>query len=156
MKRIFFIIVLLGSTCLTVMAQKELSVGPLFEGKMIPRKQMVETVVRGEQAKSFKLSLFHSLKMEVSAEQCSGIEELVIKDCGGLESPSVQEYGKKEGRLSYLIAQLADRGGERVYLCYQCYETTEKKLCITLVYMEGSATINDLYKMFKTDKNKKK
>lgn len=156
MKRILFFILTLSIPSLAVIAQKDLSVAPIFEGKIVPQKQMVETVVKGEQAKSYKLSLFHSLKMEVDTEECQSIEELVRKDCGGLESPCVQEYGMKEGRLSYLIAQLPNRQDEHVFLCYQCYGAANGKLCITLVYMEGPATMQDLYKMFKTDKNKKK
>lgn len=156
MKRILLFILVFSTPFMIVMAQTNLNVTPIFEGKIIPQKQMVETLVKGEQAKSYKLSLFHSLKMEVEAEKCHDIEELVRKDCGGLESPHVQEYGMKEGRLSYLIAQLPDQHDDHVFLCYQCYESEKGKLCITLVYMEGPATIKDLYKMFKTDKNKKK
>lgn len=156
MKRILLFILVFSTPFMIVMAQTNLNVTPVFEGKIIPQKQMVETLVKGEQAKSYKLSLFHSLKMEVEAEKCHDIEELVRKDCGGLDSLHVQEYGMKEGRLSYLIAQLSDQHDDHVFLCYQCYENEKGKLCITLVYMEGPATIKDLYKMFKTDKNKKK
>ena len=139
-----------------ILAQKGLNVSPVFEGTVIPEKRMVKTLVRGSQAKSYKLSLFHSLKMEASAEECDQIETLLKKDCHGLESESVQEYGMRDGRLSYLIAQLPDRDNLHIFLCYQCYEEPEGNFHLTLVYMEGAATIMDLYKIFKTDKNKKK
>lgn len=154
MKRLLLFILLLSTSLLSVMAQKDMNVASVFDGKIIPRKQMVETVVKGEQAQRYKLSLFHSLKMEAGDEECREIEELVLKDCGGLNAPSVQEYGMKEGYLSYLITKLPSRHDDQVYLCYQCYRNEEGKLCITLVYMEGPATMKDLYKMFKTEKKK--
>lgn len=154
MKRILTIVLCLCAPFAVALAQKGLSVEPVFEGKVIPAKRMVKAVVKGEQARRYKLSLFHSLKMEVDSAECCRIEELVKQDCQGLDSPQVQEYGMREGRLSYLIAQLPNRHGEQVFLCYQCYEEPEGCFHSTLVYMEGAATLKDLYRMFKTDKKK--
>lgn len=152
MKRILFFILLLAAPLTAAWAQKGLGVEPVFEGKVIPAKRMVKAVVRGEQAQRYKLSLFHSLKMTADSTECCQIEQLVKQDCRGLDSPLVQEYGMKEGRLSYLIAQLPSRQDGQVFLCYQCYEEPQGSFHLTLVYMQGEATLKDLYKMFKTEK----
>lgn len=152
MKRILFFILLLAAPLTAAWAQKGLGVEPVFEGKVIPAKRMVKAVVRGEQAKRYKLSLFHSLKMTADSTECCQIEQLVRQDCRGFDSPLVQEYGMKEGRLSYLIAQLPNQQDGQVFLCYQCYEEPQGSFHLTLVYMQGEATLKDLYKMFKTEK----
>jgi hypothetical protein len=154
MNRILMIILCLCAPFVAVRAQKELRVEPVFEGKVIPAKRMVKAVVKGEQAKRYRLSLFQSLKMTADSTECQQIAELVRQDCRGLDSPLVQEYGMKEGRLSYLIAQLPNRQDEQVFLCYQCYEEPQGSFHLTLVYMEGPATMKDLYKMFKTENKK--
>ena len=79
MKRL--VILLAFTACqLFAMAQKELHIGPLFEGKIVPHDQMVETRVRGRSLSKYGLTYFHSLRFEPSTKEEKAIKKLLKED----------------------------------------------------------------------------
>ena len=59
------------------------------------------------------------------------------------------ELEYRDGHLYYAIVQIADtKKGLHRYICYQCRQETGGN-SITLVYMEGKASLADLRKTFK-------
>jgi hypothetical protein len=50
--------------------------------------------------------------------------------------------------LTYGLIQLKPFGVMRRYLCYQARETEFKGWMIAIIYLEGSATLQDLRSMF--------
>ena len=149
MKRIIILTVCLGIAFARVAAQKDMAVSPVFAGKVIPKKRMEETLIKGETIHKFKLTLFRSLKMEVSTTERNTIESMVLLDGEGMETSPEAEYEMKDGHLYYCIVSLPAK--QKHYLCYQCYESRPDTFVVTLVYMEGWATLKDLHKTFKRD-----
>ena len=149
MKRLIILMACLGIALAQAAAQKDMAVSPVFAGKIIPKKRMEETLVKGESIHKFKLSLFRSLKMEVSTVERDTIESLVLLDAPGMEDSSETEYEMKDGHLSYCIVSLPAQ--QKRYLCYQCYESRPDTYQLTLVYIEGWATLKDLHKTFKRE-----
>lgn len=147
MKRIIILTICLVAALAEAVAQRDMAVSPVFAGKVIPKKRMEETLVKGESIHKFKLSLFRSLKMEVSAAERDTIESLVLRDVEGFEDSPEAEYELKDGHLSYCISSLAAQ--QKRYLCYQCYESRPSTYQLTLVYIEGWATLKDLHHTFK-------
>ena len=147
MKRIIILTICLVTVLVETAAQKDMAVAPVFAGKVIPKKRMEETLVKGESIHKFKLSLFRSLKMEVSTAERDTIESLVLLDAPGMEDSSETEYEMKDGHLSYCIVSLPAQ--QKRYLCYQCYESRPDTYQLTLVYIEGWATLKDLHRTFK-------
>ncbi|MCR4921123.1 MAG: DUF6108 family protein [Bacteroidaceae bacterium] len=147
MKRIIILTLLLSMALAQAVAQKDMAVTPVFAGKIVPKKRMEETLVKGESIHKFKLSLFRSLKMEVSTAERDSIESLVLHDVEGLEDSPEAEYEMKDGHLSYCISSLPAQ--QKCYLCYQCYESRPGNYQLTLVYIEGWATLKDLHHTFK-------
>lgn len=133
---------------LGVWAQRGLHVSPVFEGEVVPRKSMIETLVRGESLQKYKLQFFRSVKMNVPADKRGAIADRVLRDAS---RPGTQSLEKEvdAGQLTYCILQLADRDGRKRYLCYQSYEAARGGYNIVLVYMEGWATLADLHQSFK-------
>lgn len=151
MKRILLLIACLASTAISLMAQQNLHVFPIFQGEIIPKKRMVETYVKGESLEPYKLTLFHSVKMNVDKFERTSIYDLVMADINSAPAESKDlEYGREKDLVSYCILRLPEVGKKQRYLCYQCYEASTGGENITLVYMEGSATMKDLRKTFKT------
>lgn len=149
MKRLCLLICLLMMPLLVVVAQKNLHVNAIFEGKIIPKNRMVETLAKGESLEQYRLSYFRSVKMNVTDMEYTSIYELVTKDVGMETLAEDMEYGRDNDKASYFILHLPKQQKLERYLCYQCYEASRGGKNITLVYIEGKASMKELKKMFK-------
>ncbi len=134
---------------LMAVAQKGLHVAAIFEGQVIPKNRMVETLVKGESLEQYHLSYFRSVKMNITDMEFGPIWELVQKDVGMETEARNMEYGRENDKASYFILHLPRQQKLERYLCYQCYEASRGGKNITLVYIEGTASMKELKKMFK-------
>lgn len=142
MKR--FVILLAFAACqLFVMAQKELHIGPLFEGKIVPHDQMVETRVRGRSLSKYGLTYFHSVRFEPSTKEEKTLKKLLKEDMAERASQDYQCYIDDEKGLYQVFIQLPVANGKKRVLCYrQRYDS------VLVIYMEGpGASFNTLGKM---------
>ena len=150
MKRTILLILTLV-TCITMMhAQDNLHVHPVFQGKIVPQKRMIETKVIGESLEKYKLTLFHSVKMNTTNVEMTKIWDCVMKDINAQPNETKDlEYAKEGELVSYCIVRLKPQDKLQRYLCYQCYEASQGGYNLTLVYMEGTATLSELKKTFR-------
>lgn len=125
-------------------AQRGLNCNAVFRGKVVPSNRMIETEVRGESVSTYKLSYFHSIKVqvdEVTATKIAGIIELDVDNAVSAET----EYDGD--RLIYAMVELQPFRRVNRYLCYQLKQTAGAE-AITIIYLEGSASLNELHHMF--------
>ncbi len=143
MKR-FLIIIAMTAVFAAAHAQQGLYVNELFQGKIIPKEQMMEIAVRGKSIAKYQLTYFHSLRFIASGEEFSRIKMLVEKDheanmaeSGGEGSYSITN--KKSGKevISFML-RLKPLNGKNRYLCYKTTGRNGKTYETTVVYMEGS------------------
>ena len=142
MKR--FVILLAFIVCqLSVMAQKELHIGALFEGKIVPRDKIVETRVRGRSLSKYGLTYFHSLRFEPSTKEEKAIKKLLKEDMAERASQNYRCYTDDDKGLYQVFMQLPAVNGKNRMLCYkQRYDS------VLVIYMEGpEASFNTLEKM---------
>ena len=142
MKRL--VILLAFTACqLFAMAQKELHIGPLFEGKIVPHDQMVETRVRGRSLSKYGLTYFHSLRFEPSGKEEKTLKKLLKEDMAERASQEYKCYIDDEKDLYQVFMQLPAVNGKNRMLCYkQRYDS------VLVIYMEGpEASFNTLEKM---------
>ena len=142
MKRL--VILLAFTACqLFAMAQKELHIGPLFEGKIVPHDQMVETRVRGRSLSKYGLTYFHSLRFEPSSKEEKTLKKLLKEDMAERASQEYKCYIDDEKDLYQVFMQLPAVNGKNRMLCYkQRYDS------VLVIYMEGpEASFNTLEKM---------
>ena len=125
------------------MAQKELHIGPLFEGKIVPHDQMVETRVRGRSLSKYGLTYFHSLRFEPSGKEEKTLKKLLKEDMAERASQEYKCYIDDEKDLYQVFMQLPAVNGKNRMLCYkQRYDS------VLVIYMEGpEASFNTLEKM---------
>ena len=128
------ILLLLVLSGLQASAQQGLSVYPLFEGKIIPATQMIETRVAGREIAKYQLSLFRSLRFVATTEQQQKVDELVERDSKG----HFVMMSNKNG-VSTVMVQFPPRGSVNRFLC----KKTKKKMKgghaeIIVLYMEGA------------------
>lgn len=128
-------------------AQEGLHINRVFGKPYRQQKDAVEVWVEGKQLKVYNLSLFRSLTLQPSSDMLQDIESAIIKD---EQSAIEKEVGKIGGRIYYGFFRFADKDGSFRYLFYRnsaLRHRTSKE--VTVVYMEGKATWEELKKMFK-------
>ena len=148
MKRILLTITALLLAVWTASAQKNLEVGAVFDGRVVPRKVMKETFIKSAALDPFNLEQYHSVSFSGDARILEDISRRVLADA---EKATDQEIHMDEGKMVYAILTFERANRDNQFVCYQCV-SKEDSYAITLVYMHGPATLNDLKRLFKTKK----
>ena len=151
MKRTFFILSMLIGICLSTSAQRGLQINEVFEGKVIAKQYMQESLIKGDNVAPYKLRLLHTVKFLANNSQRAKADALFNIDMRERisDDDSNMEMETRDGFLYYAIVQLTDNDkGSHRYICYQC-RPKSTKFDITMVYMEGEASLADLRKTFK-------
>lgn len=151
MKRTLFILSMLIGICLSTSAQRGLQINEIFEGKVIAKQYMQESLIKGDNVAPYKLRLLHTVKFLANNSQRAKADALFNIDMKERisDDDSNMEMETRDGFLYYAIVQLTDNDkGSHRYICYQC-RPKSTKFDITMVYMEGEASLADLRKTFK-------
>lgn len=145
MKRILIFVLILLLSAGPALAQRGLNCYPIFRGKVVPQKAMVVTEVRGDGLATYKLSHYRGLRFQVDSLTAAKAAALVEADALAAESAETEKSGSM---LTYALAQLKPSGKTRRYLCYQAKDNGFGGWIVTILYLEGSATLEDLRSMF--------
>lgn len=151
MRRTLFILSMLIGICLSTSAQRGLQINEVFEGKVIAKQYMQESLIKGDNVAPYKLRLLHTVKFLANNSQRAKADALFNIDMRERisDDDSNMEMETRDGFLYYAIVQLTDNDkGSHRYICYQC-RPKSTKFDITMVYMEGEASLADLRKTFK-------
>ena len=138
----FLFLLLLGTGIAS--AQRDLKSYPVFQGKVVPEKQMVATEVRGGSMALYKLDYYRGVSFQVSGPLASQVAALVGQDA---ENALSHETEKTGDLLTYALIQPKSKGKAHRYLCYQA-QPAGSDWKVTLLYLEGPATLEDLRNMF--------
>lgn len=136
---------------LSTSAQRGLQINEVFEGKVIAKQYMQESLIKGDNVAPYKLKLLHTVKFLANNLQRAKADALFNIDMKERisDDDSNMEMETRDGFLYYAIVQLTDNEkGSHRYICYQC-RPKSTKFDITMVYMEGEASLADLRKTFK-------
>lgn len=146
MKRIFALVLALLACALSLSAQSGLKVEQFFDGRYKRRADATDITVSGKQAKAYGLTLFRSISIEGRPSDISDIENAVKVD--GARATD-KEVGTKGGRLYYGFYRLPPRDRLNRYLFYRNSTLSgHRSPGVTLIYMEGTATIEEIKKNF--------
>ena len=147
MKRIYAIIVLMLALVMEGQSQTGLQIAELFNGQYKRKDNAIEVVVKGTQLERYKLKVFRSLTVKNDPKDFEHIEKLVEQD-------EKNAISKETGRI-----------GERLYYAFYCFPSEKEHYRyifyrnsslrktesneLTLIYMEGNVTMDELKVMFK-------
>ena len=147
MKRIYAIIVLMLALVMESQSQTGLQIAELFNGQYKRKDNAIEVVVKGNQLERYKLKVFRSLTVKNDPKDFERIEKLVEQD-------EKNAISKETGRI-----------GERLYYAFYCFPSEKEHYRyifyrnsslrktesneLTLIYMEGNVTMDELKIMFK-------
>ena len=148
MRRILLTIIALLLSIGTASAQGDLQVGAIFDGKVIPSKVMKETFIKSSQLDPFNLEQYRSVSFTADDKVLEEVSRRVLADA---ENATDQEIHMNEGKLVYAILTFEATNRDNRFVCYQCVSKNGSH-AITLVYMHGPATLDDLKRLFKTKK----
>lgn len=127
--------------------QEGLNVSRLFDGQYKQQTNAIEVLVKGRKLKPYNLTLFRSLTVKNSPKEFQQIEELVVQD--GLQALD-KETGMIGGKLYYGFYRLPPKGERYRYLFFRNSSLRKVESDeVTVVYMEGYATLEELKQMFK-------
>lgn len=128
-------------------AQNGLNIAQLFDGRYKQEANAIEVLVKGRKLEPYKLTLFRSLTVKNDPEKFDKIEELVTRD--GRQALD-KETGMIGGKLYYAFFRLPPKGKSYRYLFFRnsSLRTVESDE-VTVVYMEGYATLEELKQLFK-------
>ena len=128
---------------LLVMAQNDLHIGALFEGKIVPHDQLVETRVRGRSLSKYGLTYFHSIRFTPNRKEEKTIRKLLEQDMAERTSQDYKCFKDDDKDVYKVFLQLFEDSGKKRMLCFK--QHYEKML---VIYMEGpEATFDTLEKM---------
>lgn len=144
MKKIVISLMALLLLTVSASAQRDLSCYPVFQGKIVPGKQMVVTEVRGSSMAAYKLDYYRGVSFQADEALAKQVAALVESDAAATESAQTE---KVSGFLTYALVQPVSRRKSNRFLCYQARPIGEQWK-VTLLYLEGPATLEDLRKMF--------
>ncbi len=144
MKKTIVTLMALLLLALSASAQRDLNCYPVFQGKVVPRKQMVVTEVRGSSMAAYQLDYYRGISFLANEALTRKVAALVEADADGA---AVNETEKVGDLLTYALVQPLSTGKMNRYLCYQAREVGDKWK-VTILYLEGAATLDDLRKMF--------
>ena len=145
-------LIILGITMLAVLsisAQKGMHVEALFDGRFKQDKRAVEVLIKGKELKKYHLTLFRSLTVTDALALSKEIETLVSQDA---EAAVDKEVGKVGTRPYYGFYCFPPEKESYRYLFYRntsVLPDNTKKPEVTIVYMEGQVTLEELKQMFR-------
>lgn len=144
MKKLLLFLLALLLTSGAAFAQRGLNSNAIFRGRVIPSERMVRTEVRGSSMTTYKLDFYRSVRFQVDKKTALEVAALVKADAAAAISAETEMTGDL---LTYALVQPAGRGKTHRYLCYQA-RPEGPAWVITILYLEGSATLADLRSMF--------
>ena len=140
MKKLLLFLLALLLTSGAAFAQRGLNSNAIFRGRVIPSERMVRTEVRGSSMTTYKLDFYRSVRFQVDKKTALEVAALVKADAEAAISAETEMTGDL---LTYALVQPAGRGKTHRYLCYQA-RPEGPAWVITILYLEGSATLADL------------
>ena len=147
MRRVFTIIILTLVFVVEGQSQTGLQIAELFNGSYKRKDNAIEVVVKGSQLERYRLKVFRSLTIKNDPKDFERIEKLVEQD----EKKAIsKETGRIGERLYYAFYCLPPEKEHYRYIFYRnsSLRKTESNE-LTLIYMEGNVTMDELKKMFK-------
>ena len=127
-------------------AQKNMEISPLFEGTKMAKYAFSAVVIEGKSLKKYNLKLFKSVTT-TKTQWFDELENLVENDS---KEAIDKECGYINGKLYYGFYQFKPLDGKYHYIFYRNSSLRDDEPDeVTIVYMEGYPTLEELKKMFR-------
>ena len=145
-KRFYIIFICLVATI--ALSAQELSIDDCFEDNILARKSVTAVKVKGERLKAYNLTTFRSVTVAADKRTASWVLRMVKEDAANATD---REEGVKQGKLQYAFYVFRHKKRKTYrYIFFRNNKPEQDAVTdVTLVYMEGKATLGELKQMFK-------
>ena len=145
MKRLLFIFTM-SLMATAGLAQKNMNISSLFEGKERAKYGFSAVIIEGKSLKKYNLTQFKSVTT-TKAQLFDELEGMVENDS---KNAIDKECGYINGKLYYGFYQFKPVDGKYRYIFYRNSSLRDDEPDeVTIVYMEGYPTLEDLKRMFR-------
>lgn len=148
MIKILFSIASVLMISLGAFAQKDLDIGKFLDGRYKGNANATEVTIKGKRLKEFKLTLYHSVTIINDDAVMDSIAAAFKATLEEAESENISYTGSN---LFYGFCELrkddTTKPNRFVFFKDMRYATDRKEDKVTLIYMEGSASIEYLKKV---------
>ena len=128
------------------LAQKNMSISPLFEGTERAKYGLNAVIIEGKSLKKYNLTQFKSVTA-TNSQWFNELEKMVENDS---KNAIDKECGYINGKLYYGFYQFKPENGKYRYIFYRNSSLRDDEPDeVTIVYMEGYPTLEELKKMFR-------
>ena len=135
MKRL--LVIVMTMVCCQTFAQSGMHISALFEGKIVPMRQMVETRMRFKADEALVKKIDHLAAADFVADS----EKRKDREPWSMNR---WQHGKGISTITQMY-ELAPHGSTNRYLCYKVVNDL-----MTVIYMEGTVTsLDELREIFK-------
>ena len=147
MRKILIIVILMFAWVVEAWSQEGLYIAELFNGQYKRNDNAIEVIVKGNQLERYRLKVFRSLTVKNDPKDFERIEKLVLQDEKNVINKETGHIGQ---RLYYAFYCLPSK---KNHYCYIFYRNSSLRKVedneLTLIYMEGNVTLDELKAMFK-------
>ena len=144
-RKVFLIVALCLLVLLPANAQKGLQIDSLFKGKLVNMSLVTESMVSGKKLSPYNLDYFRSVRFVANDKQIAKVSAWIQDDAMIADD---KELESANGRLIYALLRFPQLGSKNKYVGYQVKRNGGRDY-VTVVYMEGTATVEDLKVIFK-------
>lgn len=144
-RKVFLIVALCLFALMPAYAQKGLQIDSLFNGKLVNVSTMTESIVSGKKLNPYNLDYFRSVRFVADDGKIAKVATLIRNDSMIAEEKDMESEG---GRLVYALLKFPRKMDKNRYVGYQVKRIGGSDY-VTVVYMEGAATVEDLKVIFK-------
>lgn len=144
MKRII-ILILAVTVSLTFYGQEKAtwSVDDIFNGKVVPKREMKRTHVQGDRLAALRLIEFSSVQFSANEQRLALISSIIVKTADMHNDKEIESEGNI---LTYAFITLSpSEEGYNRYIGYSA-KKKEKDYSITVLYFTGQASAEELKK----------
>ena len=144
-----YLTIILSLMCMaTANAQSHLNIGLVFDKNAKWHSMFTAVILEGKYLEPYNLTLFKSLTTHDHRDY-DRIEQLVEKDG---KNAIDKECGYINNKLYYAFYLMKPKNDKYQYIFYRNSSLRKNEPNeVTLVYMEGYLTLNELKKMFKNE-----
>lgn len=148
MSRHFYILLCMFMMTVSVSAQRGLHIDGVLDGRYRKHPNTTDIVIRGSQLDEFRLDYYHSLTVVNDAAIMNAVASAFKADEQEAQDKEVVHVGQQ---LYYGFYQLRPNGETNRYVFFkdQRCASGKKAQRVTLIYMEGWASLAFLKKKFK-------
>lgn len=141
---IFLIIALITAT--SAFAQEGMAVNKLFTSDYKQRPSVNEVEISGMVLKSYGVTKFRSITAINDAEVAD-----IMRRCVAADAPKAigSEVKKVGGVINYALYTFSEKEGKYRYVFYRNRKKGDGKNEVTVLYVEGTATLKELKDLFK-------